>query len=223
MMPKVMMNMAMTLDGKVSSNRREPSSFTSSEDRERLIHIRSYCDALVVGATTARDYETMGISSRKLREARRRRCQEEHPVRVIVSGGLRLSKNLRVLKKKISPLVLVCTARAPEGRRKFFSRYGRVCVCGKEEVDLKEMIRILERDYGVKTLLCEGGPTLNDAFFRADLVDELYLTLCPRIFGGRQAPTLVDGVGVTRLREMNRGKLISLKKGKSEYFLKYVF
>src|ERR1039458_184969 len=52
--------------------------------------------------------------------------------------------------------------------------------------------------WGVKRLLCEGGGELNDALFRAGLVDEIHLTICPKIFGGRTAPTIADGLGFQR-------------------------
>ena len=51
----------------------------------------------------------------------------------------------------------------------------------------------------MKRLLCEGGGELNDALFRAGLVDEIHLTICPKIFGGRTAPTIADGLGCPRL------------------------
>jgi riboflavin-specific deaminase-like protein len=165
----------------------------------------------------------MGIPRKNLREARLRRKQPEHPLRLIVSGRLQLSRNLKLLRSNISPILFVCTEQAPPTRRKFFAKYGRVLVCGSKDIDLKKLIRILQVDYQVKTLLCEGGPTLNDAFFRAHLVDELYLTLCPKIFGGNKAPTLVDGKGVMRLRDMDRGRFVSLKKGRSDWFLKIIF
>ena len=57
----------------------------------------------------------------------------------------------------------------------------------------------LRKYWGVKRLLCEGGGELNDALFRAGVVDELHLTICPKLFGGRRAPTMADGIGFPRL------------------------
>lgn len=221
--PHVTMNMAMSVDGKVSSIAREPTTFTSREDKRRLMEIRSHCDALVVAARTAKDYETMGISNPKLRSARRRRGQAEHPLRVIVSGSLHLSPALPIFKASISPILIVCCETAPLSQQRKLIGLGELIVCGKKELDVPLLLHILATKYHVKTLLCEGGPTLNDAFFRAKVVDEFYLTLCPYIIGGERAPTLVDGIGFTQLQDAVRGRLVSSRKGRSEWFLKYRF
>ncbi len=218
-----MINMAMSVDGKVSTVSREPVTFTSREDKQHLMRIRARCDALVVAAITAKDYETMGIANPKLRAQRLKRKQTKHPLRVIVSGRLPLPENLPVFNSPISPLLIICTSKASATRRKRFAKYGRVIVCGREEVSIPRLVTLLAKEYCVKTLLCEGGPTLNDAFFRARLVDELFVTICPHLVGGRDAPTLVDGKGVSRLRDAPKGKLISCRQGTEEWFLHYRF
>jgi riboflavin biosynthesis pyrimidine reductase len=63
---------------------------------------------------------------------------------------------------------------------------------------------------------------LNDALFRAGLVDELHLTICPMIFGGRAAPTIADGMGALKLEQSARLKLKSRKRRGNELFLVYV-
>jgi len=223
-LPRVIINMAMSVDGKVSSRSREPTTFTSAEDKRRLLEIRALCDALVIGARTAAiERTTMSIPNAKLRATRLRRGQAPHPVRVIVSGRLTLSPDLPVFKRWTAPLILACTEAAPRSRRERFTRLAEVIVCGRREVDLKRLIQFLARRYRVRSILCEGGPTLNDAFFRAGVVHELYLTLCPRLVGGRQTPTLVDGQGFARLKDAARGRLIECRKGKEEWFFRYRF
>jgi len=222
--PFVIMNMAMSVDGKVSSVAREPTTFTSHEDKRRLLEIRALYDALAVGANTV-DIErtTMSIPSARLRAARLRRGQTPHPLRVIVSGRLNISTRLPVFRIFTAPLLIVCCESAPSSRRKLFGRLGHLIVCGHREVDVAQLISILATQYRVKTVLCEGGPTLNDAFFRAGMVDELYLTLCPRIVGGETAPTLAEGTGVSHLKDAARGHLISCHRGEREWFLRYRF
>jgi riboflavin biosynthesis pyrimidine reductase len=70
-------------------------------------------------------------------------------------------------------------------------------------------------------LLCEGGGELNGALFRAGLVDELHLTVCPKIFGGRAAPTIADASGVSRLVNATHLELKSMKRVGDELFLVY--
>lgn len=222
MRPHVMINMAMSVDGKVSSIAREPTAFTSREDRQLLLEIRSRCDALVVGARTAAlDYETMGIPDARLCQARLRRGQREHPLRVIISGRLGLTSQLPLLRAPVSPLLIVCCESAPCFRRKLFARFGHLIVCGRREVDVRRLVKRLAVEYQARVILCEGGPTLNDAFFRAGVVDELHLTLCPRIVGGKTAPTLSEGVGVNRLADATPARLVGLRRGETEWFLRY--
>jgi len=70
----------------------------------------------------------------------------------------------------------------------------------------------------VKRLLCEGGGRLHGALIRTDLVDELHLTVCPTIFGGRNAPTIADGKGIGRLIDAKRFELASCKHIGDEVF-----
>jgi len=80
-------------------------------------------------------------------------------------------------------------------------------------------LRWLKKERGVKRLLCEGGGELNAALFRAGLVREIRLTICPVIFGGRTAPTLAGGAGVKRLAGAARLRLVSMKRAGGELFL----
>lgn len=216
--------MAMSLDGKVTSTSREPTAFTGAEDRRRLIEIRARADALVVGATTAAlDYETMGIADAELRAERVRRGQREHPLRVIVSGSLAIPSSAKVFHAPVAPLILACSACAPRARRARLAPLAHLLECGHDEVDMRRLFGILASDYRCRTILCEGGPTLNDALFRAGLVDELFLTVVPRVVGGHTAPTLVEGKGVARLADAANGRLLSCRRGKVEWFLHYRF
>lgn len=221
--PRVAVAMAMSVDGKTSTRARHPVTFTSAEDKRHLLALRSRCDALIVAARTARDYETMGIPRPHLRARRARDGRHAHPVRVIVSANLNLPRNLRVLTAHVSPLLIVCCETAPSAKRDFFSRHARLLVCGRRELDARKLVSILANEYGAREILCEGGATLNDAFFRAGLVKELHLTLVPDVVGGRNAPTIADGKGFSKLRHAANGKLVSLRKGKREWFLKYTF
>ncbi len=216
--------MAMSVDGKVSSVAREPTTFTSREDKRRLLEIRARCDALVVGGRTAAiDCQTMGVPDPALRAQRLSRGQTEHPLRVIDSGRLNLSPALSVFRAPVSPMLVVCCERAPRARRATFARLAHLVVCGREEVEIRRLVRLLAEEYRARTILCEGGPTLNDAFFRSGVVDELFLTLCPKIVGGTSAPTLAEGVGFPRLRAAARGRLVSCRRGRADWFLRFHF
>ncbi len=78
--------------------------------------------------------------------------------------------------------------------------------------------RWLQAKWNVQRLLCEGGGELNDALFRADLIDEINLTICPKVFGGRTAPTIADGKGFSKLRLIRQYELQSVCQFQGELF-----
>ncbi len=97
----------------------------------------------------------------------------------------------------------------------------KVKICGRKEIDFHAALAWLREHWQVQRLLCEGGGELNAALFRAGLVDELHLTIAPKIIGGRHAPTIADGIGFTQLTQASRLELRSLKRAGEEVFLVY--
>ena len=93
-----------------------------------------------------------------------------------------------------------------------------VKICGQTEINFHAALRWLREKWKVKRLLCEGGGELNDALFRAGLVDEVHLTLCPKIFGGRSAPTIADGLGAETLKKAAPFQCTSVRQVNHELF-----
>ena len=96
-----------------------------------------------------------------------------------------------------------------------------VKVCGGKAIDFEAALGWLRRKWGVKRLLCEGGGELNNALFRAGLVNELHLTVCPKIFAGRCAPTISEGKADLSLANATVLKLKSARRAGGELFLVY--
>ena len=94
-------------------------------------------------------------------------------------------------------------------------------IFGDAEMDFRAAFDWLEKKWRVKKILCEGGGELNTALIQQNLVDDIYVTLCPFIFGGRHAPTLADGVGVSSVKEATRLGLKSWKRVGEELYLVY--
>ena len=94
-------------------------------------------------------------------------------------------------------------------------------VCGERELDFDFALRWLRHDWGVKRLLCEGGGEINAALLEARLVNEVHVTLCPVIFGGRTAPTMADGRGFAKLEDAAKLRLTSARRDGDEMFLVY--
>jgi riboflavin-specific deaminase-like protein len=217
------MNIAMSADGKIAFDNGHFEAFGSQEDRERLLVLRSEADAVMCGAGTVNDYPVnLGPGPKRFRQRRLRLGLNEYNLRVIISGSASLNPQAEIFRHRFSPIVVCVTTQATRTRCAALERAGaQIEVCGENEVDFVKALQRLRQHWGVRTLLCEGGGTVNDGMFRADLVDELNLTLCPWIFGGRLAPTLSDGLGHKLLAEANTFKLKSRRRMGDELFLVY--
>lgn len=219
--PFVLVNMAMTADGKIATANRAVSSFGSARDHEHLLELRATADAVMCGARTADLNDiNLGPGPAKFRRARLRCGLAEYNLRVLVSGSGSINPAAEVFRHSFSPIIVLTTARAPSSRLKQLrAQNSEVRVFGQDEVDLPAALRWLKRARGVRRLLCEGGGELNDALFRAGLVDEVHLTICPKIFGGRKAATIADGMGFGGLSRAAAWKLRSARRAGDELFL----
>jgi riboflavin biosynthesis pyrimidine reductase len=257
-LPFVLVNMAMTADGKIATANRAFSSPASKRDREHLLELRATADAVMAGARTM-DLNpiNMGPGPAKYRRMRLlRRGLAEYNLRVIVSGSGTINPQAEVFKHRFmaldkplthhadtlspsegerdgvrgertrefnkSPIIILTTQRAGRSTlAQLRAIADKVRICGVKEIDFLEALRWLREKWGVRRLLCEGGGELNDALFRASLVNELHLTVCPKIFGGRNAPTIADGAGVLQLAAARPLRLKSVKRVGEEMFLVY--
>jgi riboflavin-specific deaminase-like protein len=222
-LPFVLVNMAMTADGKIATANRAVSSFGSARDHEHLLELRATADAVMCGARTVDLNDiNLGPGSVKFRRARLQRGLAEYNLRVIVSGNGSINSRAEIFKHHFSPIIVLTTGRASAAKlRHLRSLADEVKVCGKKEMNFRGALRWLCAKCGVKRLLCEGGGELNDALFRAGLVDELHLTVCPKIFGGRESPTIADGLGFAKLVGAAQLELQSAKRTGNEMFLSY--
>jgi riboflavin-specific deaminase-like protein len=219
-LPFVLVNMAMTADGKIATANHRVHSFSSKRDLEHLYELRATADAVMCGARTVEMSRTiLGTGGEKFRKQRLKRGLAEYNLRVIVSGGGSINSRAKIFKKHFSPVIILTTARASKTKlRHLHAIADEVKVCGEREIDFATALRWLRTEWNVRRLLCEGGGELNDALFRAELVNELHLTICPKIFGGSEAPTIADGEGFHRLAEAATLQIKSLKRVGDEVF-----
>ena len=219
-LPFVLINMAMTADGKIATANRAVHSFGSPRDLGHLYALRATTDAIICGARTVEISESiMDNGSEKFRQRRLKNGLAENNIRVIVSGSGSIHPDAAIFKQRFSPILALTTERISKlNLQKIQSVADDVRICGNKEIDFLAALRWLREKWHVKRLLCEGGGELNDALFRADLVDEVHLTICPNIFGGRMAPTIADGLGFQSLAAASKFKLTRANRGKAELF-----
>jgi 2,5-diamino-6-(ribosylamino)-4(3H)-pyrimidinone 5'-phosphate reductase len=219
-LPFVLVNMAMTADGKIATANRAVSSFTSARDHEHLLQLRATADAVMAGARTVDSAPiNLGPGPARFRRQRLRRGRTEYNLRVIVSRSGSVNPRAEVFQHRFSPIIILTTSRAGASRlRQLRTLADAVKICGRKEINFQAALRWLRKQWRVKRLLCEGGGELNGTLFRAGLVDELHLTISPKIFGGRHAPTIADGVGCQHLADLQPFQLRSMRRVKDELF-----
>jgi riboflavin-specific deaminase-like protein len=210
--PYLALNMVSTLDGKATIDWRT-RGLSSELDRRLFHHLRTQADAVMVGAGTAR-VERYGriVKSGELREKRRAEGLEADPLAVIVSARLDLPADLPLLNEPDQRVVVATGSDAVIPDLAAQVDYLRV------GDDLPVLMARLREDYGVRSVLCEGGPTLNSHLLAAALVDELFLTLHPKLTGGAAALTIVAGRSLAAPAELG---LESLAEGDGDLFTRW--
>ncbi len=221
--PFVLINMAMTADGKIATANRALASFGSARDHEHLLELRATADAVMSGARTVDSAKiNLGPGGKKFQNRRRQRGLAEFNLRIIVSGSGSVDPRAEIFRHHFSPILLLTTRRAAATQLTKLRRLAaEVKICGTREINFARALKWLRQKWGVKRLLCEGGGDLNDALFRAGLVDELHLTVCPKIFAGRLAPTIAEGSGFANLAAAAPFELKSQHRVGDEIFLVY--
>ncbi|MGB7767242.1 MAG: RibD family protein [Verrucomicrobiia bacterium] len=222
-LPFVLVNMAMTADGKIATANRAVSSFTSARDHDHLLGLRATADAVMAGARTVDSAPiNLGPGPAKFRRKRLKRGLAEYNLRVIVSRSGSVNPRAEVFQHRFSPIIILTTRRAGANRLKQLRALAdTVKICGRDEINFRAALLWLRKRWGVKRLLCEGGGELNDALFRAGLVNELHLTICPKVFGGRHAPTIADGRGFSHLAGVERFRIKSIRQVGGELFTSF--
>lgn len=222
-LPFVYLNVATTADGKLAPTNRHFIPFSSKRDQELLIELRTRCDAVMAGARTVDSVPVnLGPGGKKYRQMRIRNGLSEYNLRVVVSGSGSLNPRAEIFKRKFSPLIVLVTERAGKARIARLRKLGAIVQAfGDKALDFTAALRWLRKEWDVKRLLCEGGGGINGALFQENLVDEIYMTLCPTIFGGRDAPTMADGIGIESLKNATALKLKSSTRIGDEMYLVY--
>ena len=198
--PYVILNAAMTVDGKIATATGD-SKISSFQDLKRVHRLRASVGGILVGVRTI----IADNPSLTLRYARGKK-----PVRIIADSNARTPPNARVIKVDPEVKTYICVSEnaSSEKIESLESAGAEILVCGKEQVDLSEMMRTL-KSKSIDRILLEGGGKLNWSMLSNGLVDEVSVALSPLVIGGERAITLADGEGVRLVKE---GIKLSLKK-----------
>jgi riboflavin-specific deaminase-like protein len=202
--PFVSLNVAESADGKLAPVDGGKVNFGSAEDRAQMESLRAEADAVLIGGGTLRSEDPpLLIRDPAVRARRQATKGAPHPLNVTLCSVLpEQLAEMQFFRHPETEKLVFTTERTPLPLRESAARIAQIELVPSDaagHIDLAEVVRRL-RARGVRHLLLEGGGELNFSMLDAGLVDQVYLTICPFLFGGRTAPTPVDGAGFPRER-----------------------
>lgn len=217
MKPYVILNSAMTLDGKIAT-KTGSSNISCHDDILRVHELRKEVDAIMVGINT------VIADNPKLTAHKIDADPKDNPIRVIVDSKARTPMAAKVTNKDAPTIIAV----ANDYKNDFITsdRYSNLknrvdfFFSGSKKVDLEALMNYLY-DQGIRTLMLEGGSTLNFAMIKEGLIDEIRVAIAPKVVGGVDAKSLFGGEGFDTMNEAVRLELLDTVEVGDDLLLTY--
>jgi 5-amino-6-(5-phosphoribosylamino)uracil reductase len=221
--PQTTAILAMTADGKIADYQRSPARFGSTNDKIHLEKQVSLVDGVLFGANTLRAYgTTISISDPKLLQTRLERSQQSQPVQIVVSASGNLDSKWRFFQQPIPRWLLTLPSGAKLWReQKEFERI--LIIQGTKETQssinwISTFVQL--KQLGLNKLAILGGGELVASLLAENLIDDFWLTICPVIFGGKNSPTPVEGMGFLQ-SQGKKLRLLEVQQLEQELFVHY--
>lgn len=186
----------MTVDGKIATTSGD-SAISSRDDLIRVHELRASADGIMVGISTV-----LADNPRLTVRLARKRVKRKDPARIVIdsTGKIPLDSRILLTASRIKTIVAVTKLAHIDTLRKIKKTGAIVIVSGRQTVNLKKVFSIIKQ-MGIRKILVEGGGEINWSLLRLGIVNELIVTIAPKIVGGRQATTLVEGQGYRRISQ----------------------
>ncbi len=216
--PHTTLVLAMSADGKLAPTAAAAARFSSAIDQAHLETQVARADGVLLGAGTLRAYgTTLSVRSPQLLQARQDQGLTRQPVQIACSGSGLLETTWPFFRQPV-PRWLLTTARGARAWRGQ-PQFERLLVHGEAELDLGAALTQLAQ-LDLHRLAVLGGGILAASLLAADLIDELWLTVCPLLLGGVAAPTPVAGPGFG-VEQAPKLQLLTVQTVDQEVFLHY--
>ncbi|MHA1782312.1 MAG: 2,5-diamino-6-(ribosylamino)-4(3H)-pyrimidinone 5'-phosphate reductase [Promethearchaeota archaeon] len=212
--PYIILSAAMTMDGKIASKSGD-TEISDEIDWQEVHKLRIEVDAIMVGKNTIlKDDPKLHIKYH----------ESKGYYRIVVDSKLSIPPTSKVItfRPDLYPTIICTTQNIPKKLEKLFTSLNvKIIKAGKgNKVDLITLMPKLV-DFGIKRILLEGGGTLNWSFLKHDLIDEIRLTISPWMVGGKDAISLVEGEGFSKMNECQRFILENCSTRNSYVTLRY--
>ncbi|MGD8918210.1 MAG: 2,5-diamino-6-(ribosylamino)-4(3H)-pyrimidinone 5'-phosphate reductase [Nitrosopumilaceae archaeon] len=210
--PKIILNGAISLDGKLAT-RIGDSKLSSKKDLIRLHKLRSKVDAILIGKNTVnKDNPLLTV----------RYCKGKNPTRIILDSSGTIPNNSRILQtsNKVKTIIAVSKKITKKNLQRLKKFPVDVIILGENQINVKSLLRNLKKRK-IKTILLEGGGSINWEFIKNNLVDEFFITITPYILGGTDAISLVEGKGFDTILKSAKLRLKSIQRLQNDVILQY--
>ncbi len=199
MPPHVIINCAMSADGKIALPTRKQTRISNEEDLKRVHELRNECDAVLVGiGTVLSDDPKLTVKEKYVQNPKQ-------PVRIVLDSRGRIPGDAEVLSSDAPTIVVVSEDCDHE------IEGAETLVCGKKNIDLKMLLEILDKKH-IKKLLVEGGEAVIWSFLSQRLADEFQVFVGSMMIGGVNSPTPAGGEGFESENDILRLKLTSTER-----------
>ena len=194
-LPFVVLKTAMSLDGKIATYTGDSQWITGEAARQRVHQYRDIYDGIMVGIGTVLA-DDPSLTTRLADSSGR------NPVRIVADSQARTPLASRLLTDGLARTIIAVTESAPQKRVEALRAAGAdIMVAGKgETVDLELLMKKLG-EQEICSVFVEGGGTLNFSLLKSGLVDKVHAFIAPKILGGIEAKTPVEGAGFAKLLE----------------------
>ncbi len=205
MRPYVILNAAMTLDGKIATQTGS-SNISGKKDLERVHELRKECDAIMVGiGTVLADDPRLTVHKIDANP-------DDNPIRIVVDSKCRTPMDARITNSDAKTIIACANEYKDEFKQSekyetFKERGVKFFFSGDERVDLVSLMSYLHEE-GIDKLMLEGGSTLNFSMIKAGLIDRISICVAPMIVGGANAKTFFDGEGFDLMDDAVKLELI---------------
>ena len=210
--PKIILSAAVSIDGKIAT-RTGDSKLSSKKDLLRLHKLRSKVDAILIGKNTVKKDDPLLTV---------RNCQGKNPTRIILDSLGTISNNSKILQtsKEVKTIIIVSKKITKKNLQKLEKFPVDVIILGENQVNVKSLLgNLAKRKF--KTILLEGGGSINWEFIKNNLVDEFFITVTPYVLGGSDAISLVQGKGFDTILKSTKLRLKSVRRLENEIVLHY--
>lgn len=205
---KVIINCAMSADGKIALRTRRQTKISNEEDKKRVHRLRNSVDAILVGVETViSDDPKLTVNEKYVKRPR-------HPVRIVLDSKGRTPRKALVLDGASETIIVTsekCERTFPNAE---------TIRCGEDEVDLEKLMPILEKR-GIRTLLVEGGSRVIWSFLKSKIADEVNIFIGSMVIGGDKSPTPAGGPGAESEKQIVALRLKGIRAIGNGVLLKY--